>query len=209
MKEMINISVVEDRPEIRNSLVRNIDRARGCKCISHYDNAEEALVNLPKDAPDLVLMDIGLPKMTGVECMIRILLSDAKMDFLMFTVFDNDEHVFSALEAGAIGYVLKGEGTIGVMNAIAEYREGGAPMSRHIAKKVLQSFSKKKKKNDFENLTKQQTIILEQLSEGLLNKEIGDRLGITERTVKQHNNAIYKKLQVNNRTEAVRKYLER
>ena len=210
MKKLIKISVVEDREEIRNSLVRNISRSENVDCISNYSNAEDALINLPKDNPDLVLMDIGLPKMTGVECMTRILLTQNTMDFLIFTVFEEDEQVFKALKGGAIGYVLKNEGVRGVLKAIEEYRMGGAPMSRNIARKVLQSFNTKSKENsgNFENLTKQQSLVLTQLAEGLLNKEIAERLNITERTVKQHNNAIYKKLQVNNRTEAVRRYLE-
>lgn len=206
---MIKISVVEDCEDIRKSLVRNINRTDGMTCISNYPSAEDALQGLPIDQPELVLMDIGLPKMTGIECMIRIGLGGAKMDFLMFTIFDDDQ-VFEALKAGASGYVLKSDGTMGAIKAIKEYKAGGAPMSRNIARKVLLSFSQREKRNtkSFEHLTKQQMNILEQLAEGLLNKEIADRLGITERTVKQHNNAIYKKLQVYNRTEAVKKYLE-
>lgn len=207
---MIRASIVEDLPEIRNSLIRNINRTEDIICISNYSNAEEALEKLPIDMPDLVIMDIGLPKMNGVECMIRLALKKAKMDFLMFTVFDSDEQVFDALKAGAVGYILKNEGANGAVNAIREYQAGGSPMSRHIARKVLNSFNSAKNKTNqnIEKLTNQQALILQQLAEGLLNKEIADRLGITERTVKQHNNAIYKKLQVNNRTEAVRKYLD-
>ncbi|HQU60888.1 MAG TPA: response regulator transcription factor, partial [Saprospiraceae bacterium] len=165
--------------------------------------------HLPQQRPDLVLMDIGLPKMNGVECMIRVKLQAPEVDFLMFTVFDNDEYVFEALKAGAVGYVLKSERATGALRAIEEYAQGGAPMSRDIARKVLSSFHTHNKKagEGFENLTPQQLLILEQLSQGLLNKEIADRLGISEGTVKQHNYAIYKKLQVNNRTEAVQKYL--
>jgi len=206
---MLTISVVEDRPEIRESLVRNINRTEGMTCLSNYSSAEEALLGLPADRPDLVLMDIGLPKMTGVECLVRLSYEKLSSDFLMFTVFDDDEQVFEALKAGAIGYILKNEGVLGVIQAIKEYQAGGAPMSRNIARKVLGSFNKpaKAKSKELESLTKQQAIILELISEGLLNKEIADRLNITERTVKLHNNSIYKKLQVNNRTEAARKYL--
>jgi len=200
------ISVVEDQSEVRRSLVKRIDRTEGLICISDFENAEDALLKLPAQRPDLVLMDIGLPKMNGVECMIRLKLEAPEMDFLMFTVFDNDEYVFDALKAGAAGYVLKSERTTGAIRAIQEYQEGGAPMSRDIARKVLQSFHEKPKKK-FEQLTPKQKQILEQLSQGLLNKEIASRLGITEGTVKQHNYTIYKKLQVNNRTEAVQKYL--
>lgn len=207
---MILVSIVEDREDVRKSLVRNIDRTEGFRCVSDYASAEEALEHLPQQRPDLVLMDIGLPRMNGIECMIRLQLATDKSDFLMFTVFDNDENVFDALKAGARGYILKSEGIRGVIHAIQEYAAGGAPMSREIARKVLASFHSQRKKDGqhFEMLTEQQQIILEQLAQGLLNKEIADRLGIAENTVKQHNNAIYKKLQVNNRTEAVRRYLE-
>lgn len=205
----IRVSVVEDQDDVRNSLVKRIDRTEGMICVSAFSNAEDALLNIPKQKPDLVLMDIGLPKMNGVECLMRIKQQLASIDFLMFTVFDSDEYVFEALKAGAIGYVLKGERTAGVIRAIHEYVQGGAPMSRDIARKVLGSFhtQNKKRKEAFEQLTAQQMQVLEYLSQGLLNKEIAHRLGISEGTVKQHNYAIYKKLQVNNRTEAVQKYL--
>ncbi|MEO1257556.1 MAG: response regulator transcription factor [Bacteroidota bacterium] len=207
---MIRVSIVEDKEEVRRSLVRNIDRTEGMIVVSDYRSAEEALENIPVQKPDVVLMDIGLPRMNGIECMIRLQLQSQQMDFLMFTVFADDENVFEALKAGALGYVLKSEGTRGAIKALKEYQEGGAPMSREIARKVLVSFNQKNKlkNNSFESLTKQQRIILEQIVQGLLNKEIASRLGISENTVKQHNNAIYKKLQVNNRTEAVKKYLE-
>lgn len=206
---MIRVSVVEDQPDVLNSLVRRIDRAEGMICLSHFTNAEDALEKIPQQQPDLVLMDIGLPRMDGVECMIRIKMQVPEADFLMFTVFDNDETVFDALKGGAVGYVLKSDGPAGALDAIGEYARGGAPMSREIARKVLSSFHtvNKRPKEGFEDLTPQQALILGQLSQGLLNKEIADRLGISEGTVKQHNYAIYKKLQVNNRTEAVQKYL--
>ncbi len=206
---MIRISIVEDQTDVLNSLVRRIDRTEGMICVSQFTTAEDALARLPEQRPELVLMDIGLPRMNGVECMIRIKMQAPEINFLMFTVFDNDEHVFEALKAGAAGYVLKSEGIAGAIRAIGEYIQGGAPMSRDIARKVLTSFhaGSKVNKPDFESLTPQQFLILEQLSQGLLNKEIADRLGISEGTVKQHNYTIYKKLQVNNRTEAVQKYL--
>jgi len=206
---MIKISIVEDRIEIRNSLVRGINRTNDIECIGNYSSAEEALNQIPKNIPELVLMDVGLPKMNGIECLLRLKAEHEDLDFLMFTVFDNGELVFEALKAGASGYILKEEGVQGVVNAIREFKAGGAPMSRSIAKSVLASFSKKTidKTKHFENLTNQQLKILEYLATGLLNKEIADRLGITERTVKQHNSTIYKKLQVNNRTEAAKIYL--
>lgn len=205
---MIRISVVEDQIDILNTLVKRINQTIGLSCVSHFSDAETALERIPMQKPDLVLMDIGLPRMDGVECMIRISMKVEKIDFLMFTVFDNEEYVFDALKAGAIGYILKQDRTVGAIRAIEEYALGGAPMSREIAKKVLLSFHRRNKKfTVFDSLTSKQLMVLEFIAEGLVNKEIADRMGISEGTVKQHNYAIYKKLQVNNRAEAVQKYL--
>ena len=206
---MIKVSIVEDQDDVRQSLAKRIDRTDGMYCVSEFSSAEGALAKIPTQRPDLVLMDIGLPKMNGVECMIRIKMEAPEIDFLMFTIFDSDENVFEALKAGAIGYVLKSDRAIGVVQAIHEYMQGGSPMSRGIARKVLESFHAKtgQRVAGFESLTKQQFVILELLAEGLLNKEIADRLDVSLGTVKQHNYAIYKKMQVNNRTEAVQKYL--
>ena len=208
---MIKISVVEDQIDIRKGLMRSFSREIDMVCVSSYASAEEALSKIVIDDPDIILMDIGLPKMNGIECMIRLKLKNPEMEFLMFTVFEDNDQVFEALKAGAAGYILKEEGAHGVIKAIRELKRGGAPMSRNIAKKVLTSFSQNQKSinSSFENLTNQQQLVLELLAEGLLNKEIGDRMGISERTVKQHNNAIYKKLQVNNRTEAARVFMKR
>ena len=208
---MTRISIVEDQPDVLRSLVNNINRTEGMMCLSHYLNAESALKGIVLDRPDLVLMDIGLPKMDGVECMIRIQEKAPRIECLMFTVFDNESQVFEALKAGASGYILKSDRVPGAIRAIKEWRNGGAPMSREIARKVLNSFHHKRsqKSPDFEELTQRQLAILDLLSKGLLNKEIADRLNISEGTVKQHNYAIFKKLQVNNRMEAVNKYLSR
>ena len=206
---MLRVSVVEDQPDILRSLVRKIDRTEGMLVVSQFENGEEALEKIPHQKPDLVLMDIGLPMMDGIECMVKIKRLTPSIDFLMFTVFDNDKNVFDALKAGAVGYVLKSDRATGAIAAIEEYLRGGAPMSRDIARKVLRSFQDKGNTKDPEikSLTPRQLQVLEQLAEGLLNKEIADSFGITEGAVKQHNFAIYKKLHVNNRIEAVRKYL--
>ena len=207
MQPPLKVSIVEDQPDVRQVLINSIERSEGLTYTGDYATAESALKGIPKQIPDLVLMDIGLPNMSGTECMTQLRRRGVETDFLMFTVFDADDMVFEALKAGAVGYILKNEGTAGVLRAIEEYRAGGAPMSRFIARKVLESFRKPPAHPHLEKLTRQQSVILEHLSEGLLNKEIAHRLGISEHTVKQHNNAIYKKLQVNNRTEAVRLYL--
>ncbi len=206
---MILVSIVEDQHDLRRSLVRQIDRQEGMRCISDFGSGESALIQLPTQKPDIVLMDIGLPKMNGISCMLQLKRKVQNIDFIMFTVFEEDELVFDALKAGAVGYILKAGGAKEVVQAIKEYQLGGSPMSRVIARKVLSSFSNQNKKHAeaLEPLSKTQKQILEHLADGLLNKEIADLMNITEGTVKQHNYAIYQKLQVNNRVEAVKKYL--
>lgn len=208
---MIRVSIVEDQPDVLRGLVNSINRTEGMTCSGSYSNAEDAVEGLLTDRPDLVLMDIGLPKMNGIECMMKVLVEAPRIEFLMFTVFDDDEMVFEALKAGATGYVLKSDRVPGAVRAIQEWAAGGAPMSREIARKVLGSFRQGGKTGnpDFEDLTERQLKILELLSTGMLNKEIADLLGISEGTVKQHNYTIFKKLHVNNRMEAVNKYLDR
>lgn len=205
----MKISIVEDNEDVRRHLVRNINRAEGLCCISDFSNAEDALANIPVQRPTLVLMDIELPRMNGINCMARIRQQVPEIDFLMFTVFEHDESLFEALKVGAIGYILKKDGLTGVIQAIREYAEGGSPMSRDIARKVLASFSERPRRQrvQLESLTKRERQVLELLAEGLLNKEIADRLNMAESTAKKHNNKIFKKLHVFNRTEAVRKYL--
>lgn len=204
---MIRISIVEDTEDIGLTIKQRINSTEDLECISYFESAEDALTGLMKKPPDVVLMDIGLPNMDGIECMFRVKHKYPNIKFLMFTVFDDDDRVFNALKAGANGYVLKMESSEKIINALREIYNGGAPMSRTIAFKVLQSF------HIFhsplvETLTKRELEILEKLSQGLLYKEIALQLSpqISEGTVKQHIHKIYKKLQVNNRTEAINKY---
>lgn len=208
MKKQTRVSIVEDTDHIREILKTRINDTDDLFVITTYDNAEDALSSLPSDQPDVVIMDIGLPGMSGIECMLKVKMKCPDMGFLMFTVFDNDEHVFDALKAGANGYVMKDEKPSGVIKAIREYIAGGAPMSAEIGKRVLESFHRNSPKNEaVEKLTDHQKFILSQISQGLLNKEIAAKLGITVGSIKVQINRIYKKLQVNNRVEAINKYL--
>ncbi len=207
---MIKISIVEDLPEIREVLSQRISTEPGMQCIGSYGNAEEALGGLMYNRPDAVIMDIGLPQMGGIECMVKVKNRYPEIRFLMFTVFDNDEKVFESLKAGADGYILKREPAARIVYALREILDGGAPMSRSIAQKVLHSFRTPTAERDsFESLTARQTELLDLLAVGLPYKLIADKLSITEGTVKQHIHLIYQKLQVNNRTEAVNRYLGR
>ena len=203
---MITISLVEDRDDVRRSLVKRINSMEGVQCISDYRSPETAVQQIPGENPDIILMDIGLPGMSGIDCMLQILAKTNHPKFLMFTVHDNDDNLFAALEAGASGYVLKHEGANGAVRAIRHLVNGGGPMSPAVERKVIHSF--RKNKPNWEGiLTRQQIKVMDLLTKGKLNKEIGEVLKIKEGTVKQHVHAAYQKIGVNNRTEAVRKYL--
>jgi len=171
---MISISIVEDNEVIRERLERRVTEMPEISMVSAYPTGELALEGFTVNPPDIAIMDIGLPGMSGTELLARLVDTGFEGNTLMFTVFDNDEHLFKALQLGAAGYILKEEGPEGVVAAIEEHLKGGSPMSRSIAHKVLQSF---RQKNHFGysaklgELTKQQYRILDLMAEGLLNKE--------------------------------------
>jgi DNA-binding NarL/FixJ family response regulator len=207
---MIKICIVEDLPDIRNVLTERVNAEPGMACAGSYGDAESALGGLLYERPDAVIMDIGLPKMSGIECMVKVKSRYPDMRFLMFTVFENDDKVFDALKAGADGYILKREPSAKIIAALREILDGGAPMSRSIAQKVMHSFrTPPVEQPHHETLTARQAELLDLLAAGLPYKLIADRLSITEGTVKQHIHQIYQKLQVNNRVEAVNRYLGR
>ena len=203
---IIRVSLVEDVEEVRISLKNRILQTEGMTCVGDYADGETALAALLVEETDIVITDIGLPGISGIECMFRIKQQRADLRFLAFTVFDNDENVFEALKAGADGYVLKRDPTEKIIQAIQELYEGGSPMSRAVALKVLQSFRPPPKKSADKILTVRETELLENLSKGLFYKEIASLMFISEGTVKQHVNHIYQKLQAQNRTEAINKY---
>lgn len=206
---MLRLCIVEDQNEIRTQLVAAFDHDFEFECLAAYPSGEAAVEGISKLRPDVVVMDLGLPGISGIEAMSRLQDAGCAADFLIFSVFDHDEMVFGALQVGACGYINKREGPDGVVKAVREYAAGGAPMSRAIARRVLERFkvSASAKTHAFAELTDHQTNILRMVAEGLLNKEIADRLGVTVETIKQHNVKIYRKLSVNNRAEAVRYYL--
>jgi len=206
---MLRICIVEDQNEIRTQLVAAFNHDFEIDCIASYSSGEDALSGIAKLNPDMVVMDLGLPGISGIECMSKLQDLGCTSDFLVFSVFDQDEMVFGALQVGASGYISKREGPEGVVKAVKEFAAGGAPMSRVIARRVLTKFQEQAsaKTPIIEVLTAHQTNILKMVAEGLLNKEIADRLGVTVETIKQHNVKIYRKLSVNNRAEAVRYYL--
>jgi DNA-binding NarL/FixJ family response regulator len=206
----ITVSIVEDNDQLRGTLARVINRAEGFRCLSQYPDAEAAVEGLPRDRPDVVLMDINLPGMNGVECVRRLkqLVPDTMV--IMLTVYEDTENIFNALAAGASGYLLKRTPRAEVLDAIREVHRGGSPMTTHIARKVVQSFQQPGASSQpTEGLSPREQEVLDCLSKGFLYKEIADKLGIAYETVHTYIRRIYEKLQVRTRTEAVAKFLRR
>jgi DNA-binding NarL/FixJ family response regulator len=206
----ISVSIVEDNEQLRGTLARVIGRAEGFRCLSHYPSAEAALEGLPKDHPDVVLMDINLPGMNGVECVRQLKQVTPQVQIVMLTVYEDTDNIFQALSAGASGYMLKRTKSAELLDAIRDVHRGGSPMTTHIARKVIQSFQKAGPSvQPTENLSQREQEVLECLSQGFLYKEIADKLGISYETVHTYIRRIYEKLQVRTRTEAVAKFLRR
>jgi RNA polymerase sigma factor (sigma-70 family) len=206
----ITVSIVEDSDKLRETLVRVLNRADGFSCVSHYANAEDALKDLPQAKPDVVLMDINLPGMNGVECVRQLKKIAPEIQVMMLTVYEDTENIFDALAAGASGYMLKRTAGKELLEAIKEVKRGGSPMTTHIARKVVQSFQRSAAAAaQTESLSEREQQVLDLLSQGLMYKEIADKLNISYETVHTYIRRIYEKLQVRTRTEAVAKFLRR
>jgi len=204
----IKVSVVEDQDPLRQTMARVLNRAEGFVCLSTFASAEEALEGLPKEAPDVVLMDINLPGMNGVECVRQLKQKLPQLQIMMLTVYEDTENIFNALAAGASGYLLKRTPRAELLEAIQEVHRGGSPMTTHIARLVVQSFQKPAPSASvIESLSQREQEVLDGLAQGLINKEIGDKLGISPETVHTYIRRIYEKLQVRSRAEAVAKFL--
>lgn len=206
----VSVSIVEDNDQLRATLARVINRAEGFRCASQHASAEEALKELPQIAPDVVLMDINLPGMNGVECVRQLKPLLPKTQIVMLTVYEDTENIFNALAAGATGYLLKRTSKDELLSAIREVQAGGSPMTAHIARKVVQSFQRPlPTAQPTENLSEREREVLELLSQGFLYKEIADKLGVGYETVHTYIRRIYEKLQVRTRTEAVARFLKK
>lgn len=208
----ITVAIVEDNNDLRNAL-EQIIMTDEYKLAGSCINGEEAIINIPLMKPDIVLMDINLGGISGIEA-VRILKEEMpEVLFMMCTVYEEDEKIFEALNAGASGYILKKTPPDKLLDAIKELYEGGAPMSSQIARKVVQTFQNKTSSavsaNSLQGLSKREKEILESLSKGLLYKEIAEVLFISPQTVRKHVYHIYEKLHVGNRIEAVNKYFGR
>ena len=202
----ISIAIVEDLDVVRNGLKDFISLSTDFVVIGTFKTGEEALEHLPEIAPDIVIMDISLPGMNGIECIRQVKDKSPSTQFMMFTVYENDDKVFEALKAGASGYLLKNTGLLQIAESVKELHEGGSPMSANIARKMVNLFRDTDKKTPFlDLLSTREKEILQLLAKGLLYKEIAEQLHITTGTVRIHIHKIYEKLHVQNRTEAINK----
>jgi DNA-binding NarL/FixJ family response regulator len=206
----IRVAIVEDSRGTRESLSELLGRAEVTKCVGAHPDGEEALEQIPLEQPDVVLMDINLPKMSGIECVAQLKRSLPKMQVLMLTTYEENDLIFESLRRGASGNLLKNMPSSELIQAIEQVHAGGAPMSMQVARKVVNHFRLiKEPQSDMETLTKREHEILVLLAKGYLYKEIGEQLGIALSTVRAHLHAVYEKLHVQSRTEAVVKFLNR
>ena len=204
----INVSIVEDDDGIREDMAVLINGASELQCVSTHPSAEQALEQIPLKQPDVVLMDINLPNMSGIDCVRKLKETMPSVQILMLTMYEDSEQIFNSLAAGASGYLLKRTPPAKIIDAIREVRNGASPMSGKIARIVVQYFHKvPTTAPDQEKLSKREEEILELLSKGYRYKEIADSLNISFDTVRSHLRNIYEKLHVSSRTEAVVKYL--
>lgn len=206
---MIQVAIVEDIREIREGLELLIDSSDGFRCVKTFANAEEALTALPSICPDVVLMDINLPGINGIEAVRMLKAQIPSTQFIMSTVYEDDENIFESLKAGASGYLLKKTAPSRILDSITEVFNGGSPMSSQIARKVIASFQQKNTIDDAALLTQREKEILKLLSKGLRYKEIAAELHISIDTVRTHTRHIYEKLQVQSRIEAINKVMRK
>jgi DNA-binding NarL/FixJ family response regulator len=205
---MTRIAIVEDNKVIRESLMEFVQTDSECECVHESATAKDALKELPKHQPDIVLMDIQLPDISGIECTARLKQLMPSVQIIMVTVYEDTERIFKALRAGACGYLLKRCTPEELVAAIREVRQGGAPMSREIARKVILSFQEPVAATaEVEGLSPREREILELVAAGLPNKQIAARVGLTDGTVRWHLRHVYHKLHVRSRTEAALKFL--
>jgi len=204
---MLKIAIVKDCKATREGLETIVNLSPDCRCVCVCEAVEEALCLIPRQKPDVVLMDIRLPKMSGVECVARLKELLPSVPVIVVTVNQDPDHVFRALRAGASGYLLRREKPEKVLNAIRYARDGGVPMSAVIARKVLKHFqSQAVNTAEVEKLSPREREILALILPGLINKEIADRLGVSVESIRWHLKNIYRKLHVHSRTEAASKF---
>jgi DNA-binding NarL/FixJ family response regulator len=204
----IKVAIVEDDEGIRTSLATMVRRASSLRWAGDYSDAETALKEIPRRPPDVVLMDINLPGINGVECVRQLKSSLPAVQFLMLTVYEDSDSLFNSLKAGASGYLLKRTASSRLLEAIQDVHEGGSPMTPQLARRVVQYFSKAADGDSpLSRLTPGEKDFLDHLAKGYAYKEIADRMKISIDTVRSYVRTVYEKLHVHSRTEAVVKYL--
>lgn len=201
--QTIKVCLVEDIKEVREGMETLLTLDKRFEVLASYADAESAAEYLPSCNADIVIMDINLPGMSGIDCIRRVKKQCPHSQFIMFTIYEDDEKVFEALEAGANGYLLKKTSLSKITDSLIELQEGGSPMSTQIARKVIEKMQSGKLENTGNILSPRESEILQLLAKGLLYKEIADHINITTGTVRQHIHRIYEKLHVQNRTEAI------
>jgi DNA-binding NarL/FixJ family response regulator len=204
----IKVAIVEDDGKVRESIAVLLDGTPGFSCVGSFPNAEVALAQMAQNWPEVVLMDINLPKMSGIDCVAKLKEIHAALQIIMLTAHDDNELLFRSLAAGASGYLIKQTPPAEIMEAIVDVQKGGSPMSSSIARKLVQHFQKQRQTADeAEHLSKREVEILSYLAKGYQYKEIGELLTISALTVRSHLRNIYEKLHVRTKTEAVAKFL--
>lgn len=207
--EIIRVAIIEDDREYGRYLQSEINSQKNFDCTYFFETAEEAMGVIPTLDLDVVLTDIGLPGDSGIEAILKLKPQCPQTEFLMLSAMDDYHHVFEALKAGATGYMVKTDSIQQILTAIEQIHQGGSPMSSQIARMVVNHFSREKENKNLEKLSPREREILELLSGGYRYKEIGDRIYISDATVRTHVRNIYKKLQVGSRTEALNKIYRR
>jgi DNA-binding NarL/FixJ family response regulator len=206
----IKVSIVEDNANLRETLASLFNGAPGLQCVSAHGTGEEAARDLPPAHPDVALVDIHLPGISGIECVARLKAQLPKLQVLMLTRFEQNDLIFNSIRAGASGYLLKNTPRAELIQAVEQVHAGGAPMTMQIARKVMDHFRKiQLPAAEMEKLTPREQEVLSLLAKGYLYKQIGDELGISINTMRNRLRAIYEKLHVHSRTEATVKFLGR
>lgn len=203
---VVNVAIVEDDDSVRELLAEQINHVEGFCCVSQHANTRSALAQLPTQKPAIVLVDINLPDLSGIECVRRLKPIMPGANFMMLTVYEDSDHIFKALEAGAIGYLLKPTPCNKLIAALQQICEGGAPMTGYIARKVVQSFQGVSAGAEIkEGLSARELDVLRLLAAGYFYKEIAERLGVKMSTINTYVTRIYEKLQVHSRARAIAK----
>lgn len=209
-RQTFRVSLVDDDPGARESVSEVLRRSATIEFLESYGSAEQAIARMPKNAPDVALIDIKLSGLSGIECVRSLKAACPLVEFLMFTTYDDSDLIFQSLQAGASGYLLKRASSPDLVEAVELVHSGGSPMSIPIARKVVNHFRRiPEPRGEMETLTPREHEILSLLAQGYIYKEIADQLGVTVSTVRAHLHSVYGKLHVQTRTEAVIKFLKR